>query len=195
MKQIILIVIKDEDAITYTRKYINIVNHKLCLINAVSDSIDGLMEDLDVETSNDITVETLKDFKSIILRSVNKFNSYVKKDTKKKDIEKKDIQKKDIQKKDTKNNNNKPDIKLATSDDTKAYIIDKQKLVKKRYKSLLETKKTIKDNTDSVNNAFKKLSKESQLKLIELIRLDTLLNDSIIVIWREIYERNKKSYK
>ena len=190
MKQIILIVIKDEDAITYTRKYINIIIDKLCLINAVSDSIDGLMEDLDVDTSNNMAVEKLKDFKSVILKSINKFNSYVKKDTKKKDIEKKDIQKKD-----TKNNNNKPDIKLATSDDTKAYIIDKQKLVKKRYKSLLETKKTIKDNTDSVNNAFKKLPKESQLKLIELIRLDTLLNDSIIVIWREIYERNKKSYK
>ena len=124
--------IKDEDAITYTRKYINIVNHKLCLINAVSDSIDGLMEDLDVDTSNDITVEKLKDFKSIILRSVNKFNSYVKKDTKKKDIEKKDIGKKDIEKKDTKNNNNKPELKLATSDDIKAYIIDKQKLVKKK---------------------------------------------------------------
>ena len=187
--------IKDEDAITYTRKYINIIIDKLCLINAVSDSIDGLMEDLDVDTSNDMAVEKLKDFKSVILKSINKFNPYVKKDTKKKDIEKKNIQKKDIQKKDTKNNNNKPDMKLATSDDTKAYIIDKQKLLKKRYKSLLETKKTIKDNTDSVNNAFKKLPKESQLKLIELIRLDTLLNDSIIVIWREIYERNKKSYK
>ena len=195
MKQIILIVIKDEDAITYTRKYINIIIDKLCLINAVSDSIDGLMEDLDVDMSNDMAVEKLKDFKSVILKSINKFNPYVKKDTKKKDIEKKNIQKKDIQKKDTKNNNNKPDMKLATSDDTKAYIIDKQKLLKKRYKSLLETKKTIKDNTDSVNNAFKKLPKESQLKLIELIRLDTLLNDSIIVIWREIYERNKKSYK
>ena len=50
----------------------------------------------------------------------------------------------------------------------------------------------MKDNIDSVNNALKKLPKESQAKLIELIRLDTLLNDSINVIWREIYERNKK---
>ena len=36
--------------------------------------------------------------------------------------------------------NNKP----ATSADIKAHITDKQKLIKQRYKSLLETKKTIK---------------------------------------------------
>ena len=42
---------------------------------------------------------------------------------------------------------------------------------------------------------MKKLPNESQPKLIELIRLDTLLNDSINVIWREIYERNKKNIK
>ena len=42
---------------------------------------------------------------------------------------------------------------------------------------------------------MKKLPNESQPKLIELIRLDTLLNDSINVIWREIYVRNKKNIK
>ena len=96
----------------------------------------------------------MKDCKSIILKSINKFNSYIKQDNKKKDIEKKDIEKKDIEKKDiekkdikkedTKNNNNKPDIELATSEDIKAYIIDKQKLIKKRNKSLLETRKLLK---------------------------------------------------
>ena len=44
---------KDEDIKRYTHKYINIVNDKLVLINAVSDSIDELMEGLDVDTSND----------------------------------------------------------------------------------------------------------------------------------------------
>ena len=39
------------------------------------------------------------------------------------------------------------------------------------------------------------MPKESQPKLVELIRLDTLLNDSINVIWREIYERNKNIIK
>ena len=110
-------------------------NDKLILINAASDSIDELMEGLDVDSSNDIAVEKLKDFKSILIKSVNKFNSCIKqdikkKDTKKKDIEKKDIEKndikkKDIEKKDTKNiikydaknNNNKPDTELATSAD------------------------------------------------------------------------------
>ena len=105
-------------------------NDKLILINAASDSIDELMEGLDVDSSNDIAVEKLKDFKSILIKSVNKFNSCIKqdikkKDTKKKDIEKNDIKKKDIEKKDTKNiikydaknNNNKPDTELATSAD------------------------------------------------------------------------------
>ena len=41
-------------------------------------------------------------------------------------------------------------------------------------------------------SALKKLPKESQAKLIELVRLDTILNDSINVIWREINERDKK---
>ena len=42
---------------------------------------------------------------------------------------------------------------------------------------------------------MKKLPNESQPKLTELIRLDTLLNDSINVVWREIYESNKKIIK
>ena len=104
---------KDENAKRYASKYINIGNDKLFLINAVSDSIDDLMGGLDVNTSNDIAVKKLKDSKSIILKSINKFNSYIKQDNKKKDIEKKDIEKKDIKKKDTKKNNNKPDIELV----------------------------------------------------------------------------------
>ena len=70
----------------------------------------------------------------------------------------------------------------ATSADIKAYIIDKQKLIKQRYKSLLETKKTIKNNIELIHSALKKLPKESQPKLTELIRLDTISNDSINVV-------------
>ena len=43
--------------------------------------------------------------------------------------------------------------------------------------------------------ALRKLPNESQPKLIELVRLDTILNDSINVIWCEIYERDKKGIK
>ena len=39
------------------------------------------------------------------------------------------------------------------------------------------------------------MPKQLQPKVIELIRLDTLLNDSINVIWHEIYDRNKKIIK
>ena len=102
----------------------------------------------------------MKDFKRVVIELIDKFNSYIKLEIKKKDIEKKDIGKKDVEKKGIKKKdirkehiekvnvkknsiehdaNNKP----ATSADIKAYIIDKQKLIKKRYKSLLETKKNI----------------------------------------------------
>ena len=89
---------KDEDVIRYTPKYINIANDKLSLINSASDSIDKLMEGLDIDTSNDISVEKLKDFKSILTKSVNKFNSYIKQDRLKRKILKRKISKTKISK-------------------------------------------------------------------------------------------------
>ena len=44
-------------------------------------------------------------------------------------------------------------------------------------------------------SALKRLPKESKPKLTELIRLDTISNDSINVIWREIYDRERKVFK
>ena len=167
------------------------------------------MNGLDVDTSNDIVVKKLKDFKRVTIKSIDKFNSYIKLDTKKKDIGKKDTEKKDIEKKDTikkdtvkeniqKINTKKNSIekdantKLTTSADIKAHTIDQQKLIKQRYKNLLETKKTIKNNIELIYKALKRLPKDSQPKLIELVRLDTILNGSINVKWREIYERDKE---
>ena len=46
-----------------------------------------------------------------------------------------------------------------------------------------------------VYSGLKKLPSESQLKANELIKLDTILNDSINVIWREINESYKKAIK
>ena len=168
----------------------------------MSKLIDELMEDNDVDTSSDIATKGIKDFKRVVIELIEKFNLYIKLETKKKDIEKKDIKKKDtvkehIEKINTKENSIEHDAnnKTATSADIKAHIIDKQKLIKQRYKSLLETKKTIKNNIDLVYTALIKLPNESQPKLTELLRLDTILNDSINVIWREIYERDKKGIK
>ena len=67
--------------------------------------------------------------------------------------------------------------------------------IKNRYKSLLETKKTIRNNIDSIYSGLRKLPRESQLKANELIKLDTILNDSINIIWHEINERDKKVIK
>ena len=135
----------------YANKYIKIVNDNQVLIYSMSESIDELIEGLDVHTSNDIVVKQLNDFKKVIIKSIDKFNSYIKLETKKKGMEKKDIEKKDIEKKDTEKKdikkkdtakeyiekintkkisiehdaNNKP----ATSADIKTHIIDKQNLI------------------------------------------------------------------
>ena len=156
------------------------------------------MEDIDKNTHNHIALSKMKVLKNNLLKKIEKFNSYIKHEIEKKYTE-------NNTEPDTENNtepdtensiehdaNNKPDTKLATSDDIKAHIIDKQKLIKKRYKSLLETKKTIKNKIELKYTALKILPKESQSKLTELVRLGAILNDSINVIWRENYERDKK---
>ena len=51
-----------EDAKTYLTKYISIVSDKQVLIYCVSESIDELMEGLDVNSSNDIAIKKIKDF-------------------------------------------------------------------------------------------------------------------------------------
>ena len=60
----------------------------------MSETIDEFMEGLDVNTSNDIAIKEIKDFKRIVVESIDKFKSYIKLETKKKGFEKKDIQKK-----------------------------------------------------------------------------------------------------
>ena len=66
------------DVKRYANKFINIVNDKQVLIYSVSESVDELMEGLDVNTSNDIVVKELNDFKRVIIKSIDKFNSYIK---------------------------------------------------------------------------------------------------------------------
>ena len=68
---------KVEDGRRYTDKYIKIVSDKQVLIYSVSESIDELMEGLDVNTSNDITIKEIKDFKSVVINLIDKFNSYI----------------------------------------------------------------------------------------------------------------------
>ena len=71
-----------EDAKTYLNKYIKIVNDKQVLIYSVSESIDELMEVLDVNSSNDTAKKEIKDFKDVI-KSIDKFLPYIKQETKK----------------------------------------------------------------------------------------------------------------
>ena len=178
----------------------------------MSELTDELMEDIDKNTYNDIAISKMKVFKNNLIKRIKKYNSYIKHEIEKKYTENNtEPDTENNVEPDTENNtkpvtkivdkkkNTKPDTKLdkdlATNDEIKKHIIDKQKIIKKRYKSLLEIKKTIKNNIELIYSALKKLPKESQPKLIELVRLDTILNDSINVIWREIYERDKKGLK
>ena len=83
----------------------------------------------------------------------------------------------------------------ATNDNIKAHTKDKKKLIKQRFKSLLKTKKSIKNNIELIHSSLKKLPKEPQPKLIKLIRLDTTSNNSINIVWRKIYDRERKTFK
>ena len=116
-----------EDAITYLTKYIKIVNNKQVLIYSVSESIDELMEGLVVNTSNDIVTKEIKDFKGVVLESIDKFNSYIKQENKKKDTAKEHIEKVNAKKNSVEHDaNGKP----ATNADIEAIIKDKQKIIK-----------------------------------------------------------------
>ena len=149
---------------------------------------------------NAIKTKKKENFKDDILKLINnrEVRDLKKKNTKK-DIKKKDTEKHN-NKKDTKKvikrkDNTKPDTKPDTNVDTRASIKDKQKSINNRYKSLLETRKTIRNNIDLIYRALRKLPNKSQSKLVELVRLDTILNNSINVIWRELHDRDKKSIK
>ena len=156
-----------EDAKTYLNKYIKIVNDKQVLIYSASESIDELMEGLHVNSSNDTAKKEVKDFKKAVIKSIDKFNSYIKQETKKKDTAKELIGKVNAKKNSVEHDaNNKP----ATNANIKVHIKDKQKIIKQRYKSLLQTNKTIKNNIELIYSALKRLPKESQPKLTELIR-------------------------
>ena len=122
-----------------------------------------LMEDIDKNTHNDITASKMKVYKNNLIKTIEKFNSFIKHEIEKKYTENNtEPHTENNTEPHTENNtepdteivakkkNTKPDAKintdLATSDDIKAHIIDKQKLIKQRYKGLLETKKAIKNN-------------------------------------------------
>ena len=104
------------DARKYLTEYIETVSGKQVLIYSVLESIDELMEGLDVNTSNDIAIKKIKDFKRVVIESIDKFNSYIKLKTIKKDIEKKDIEKKDNEKKSIEKNG------IKKKDTTKEHI-------------------------------------------------------------------------
>ena len=106
---------KEKDINKYIQKYINIVNDKISYVNEVSELINDLMGGIHVNTSNDIALQKLKEFKNYMVKSINSFNSYIKIDSKNNT---EPDSKNNTKKKDTKNNT-EPDTKNNTKPDTK----------------------------------------------------------------------------
>ena len=90
---------KDENIKRYTGKYIKIVGDKQVLIYSVSESVDELMEGLDVNTSNDVAIKEIKDFKRVVIKRIDKFNSFIKLEAKKKILKRKILKKKTLKRK------------------------------------------------------------------------------------------------
>ena len=153
----------------------------ISFVNNVSELIDELMGGIDENTSNDIAVKKLKNFKNCMLKSINNCNLYIKTDTKnntepdtknKIEPDTKNNTEPDTRnntKSDTKNNTKpytKDDIEWDIND-TRASMRKNQIKIKNRYKSLLETKETIRNNIYSIYSGLRKLPRESQLKANE----------------------------
>ena len=102
---------KEKDLNGYVNKYVNIVNGKISFVNDVSELIDELLRGIDENTSNDIAVKKLTNFKNYMLKSINNFNSYIKTDTK------------NNSKPDSENNNEKKDTKNNTKQILKRKIL------------------------------------------------------------------------
>ena len=66
-------------------------------VNNETDNID--CDIVDVNSSNDTATKEVKDFKSAVIKSIDKFNSYIKQKTKKKDTAKEHIEKVNAKKK------------------------------------------------------------------------------------------------
>ena len=110
---------------------------------------DELMEDIDKNTYNDTAISKMKVFKNNLIKRIEKYNLYIKHETEKKYTEnntesdtenntKSDTEKntEPVTKIVDKKKNTKPDTKLdedlATSDEIKKHIIDKQIIIIKK---------------------------------------------------------------
>ena len=114
----------------------------------MSELTDKFMGGIDQNTCNDTAISKMKVFKNNLVKRIDTFNSYNNYETEKKYTENntepdtenntKPVTKRVVKKKNTNpdtntdtNTDTKPDNDLATNDDIRASIIDKQKTKKK----------------------------------------------------------------
>ena len=117
----------------------NTVYEKIRLINNVSELTNELIEVIDKNTYNDIAISKMKVFKNNLIKRIEKFNSYIKHEIEKKYTENNtepdtETNTKPVTQIVDQKKNTKPDTKLdkdlATNDEIKTHIIDKQKYEK-----------------------------------------------------------------
>ena len=135
----------------------NIVNDKISLINYILELINDLMRGIVVNTSNDIALEKLKQFKSQFRKLINMFNLYIKEDTK---------------------NNTEPDTKNKTESDTKNNIEPDTKNktepdTKNNTKSDTKnnTKPYTKDDIESNFNDIRAFIRKNEIKIKKHIKV------------------------
>ena len=143
----------------------NIVNDKISSINGILELINDLMGGINVNTSNDIAIEKLKNFKSQLRTLINSFNLYIKEDTKNNtepDTKNKtESDTKNKTKSDTKNNI-EPDTKNKTEPDTKNNTKSDTKN---------NTKPYTKDDIESNFNDIRAFIRKNEIKIKKHIKV------------------------
>ena len=97
--------------------------------------------------------------------------------------------------KDKDKNKTKFKTKVKTKVKIKVRIKHKMDLINEINKRLEKAKTKLTNKVEPVYQAMRKLQDDLWLRLVELNKIDTILDDAINVLWYEIYGKNRKMSK
>ena len=200
---IIINIDKDKDIDGYVSKLTDVINNKIELINKIGETIDQVLQERNNETNitnekilkaSEMDNDTLYLIDDNLDKIITQTRKKIKISTIPEAVTLPETKTKYIDKSKT---------KYKDKDKTKTIIdkIDNKKnLINKINIRLSKAKTKVINNIKSVYKAKCKLQDEiylndTWLRLDELNRIDTMFNDTLNVVWYEIYEKNKKSSK
>ena len=174
---------KDKDIDGYVTKYTDIAYDKSELVNKIREVLDNIMVDIARGTDNNIIAKNLKKWKDDIPKLIS-VNVYAKPDTKKHRSESSTFK-------------TKTKIKTKTKDKTKMKIKinNKINLINRINRRLAKLKTKVANKIKSVSKAMRKLQDDSWLRLVELNKIDDILDDVINLVRYEIYVKRKSPEK